>query len=266
MEVTRKRLFYDLEVSFCEGWFWRTSWNTKILPNQITKYPQIISVSWKWEGEEEVHNMDWGLNKQCDKNLVKKFVKIMDSADEIIGYNSKRFDTKWVRTRAIFHNIAMRHTYNEIDVLQWVKKYCNLPGGNTLAEACKYYDLPHKRDSGGADTWCGVVFRKEKEAMEQMLYYGDGDIISLEALFNKLEPYARPNLHYGVLRGGFKFSCPTCGSNKVFKNNTYTTAQGTISHYMRCENHSCKTFRRTYKINNKTYQDFLQWKTRNGIK
>ena len=264
--MKRKRLFYDLEVSFCEGWFWRTSWQTRILPNQITRYSQIISVSWRWEGEEKVHNMDWGLKKQCDKKLVEKFVKIMDSADEIIGYNSKKFDTRWLRTRAIYHGIPMRHTYNEIDVLSWVKKYCNLPAGNTLAEACKYFSLPHKRDSGGSETWSGVVFGKSREALDKMLYYGDGDIISLEALFNKLEPYARPNMHYGVLRGGHKFSCPTCGTNKVRLRHTYTTAAGTIQHYMSCQNKGCKTHETTYKVNNKTYMDFLDFRLRNGLK
>jgi uncharacterized protein YprB with RNaseH-like and TPR domain len=123
MNATRKRLFYDIETSFCEGAFWRTGWKQNIMPFQVFKYPQIISISYKWEGEDEVHNLDWGLKKQCDKAMVNKFVKIMNSADEIIGYNSKRFDTKWVRTRAIFHDIPMRHTYNEIDVLSWVKKY-----------------------------------------------------------------------------------------------------------------------------------------------
>jgi hypothetical protein len=266
MNATRKRLFYDIETSFCEGAFWRTGWKQNIMPFQVFKYPQIISISYKWEGEDEVHHLDWGLNKQCDKAMVKKFVKIMNSADEIIGYNSKRFDTKWVRTRAIFHDIPMRHTYNEIDVLSWVKKYTNQPTGNTLAAVCKYYNVPNKRDSGGFDTWIGVVLRKEQEALDHMHHYCDGDVISLEGLFNKLEPYARPNMHYGVKNGGFKFSCPTCGTNKVNKNNTYTTAQGTISHYMRCENHTCKTYRRTYKVNNKTYMNFLQWKTINGIK
>jgi len=266
MDVTRKRLFYDIETSFCEGAFWRTGWNQTISPFQVFKYPQIISISYKWEGEDKVQRLDWGLKKQCDKAMVATFVKIMDEADEVIGYNSKRFDTKWIRTRAIFHGVQMRHTYNEIDVLQWVKKYTNLPAGNTLAEACKYYDVPNKRDSGGFDTWVGVVMRKEKASLDAMHYYCDGDVISLEGLFNKLEPFVRPNMHYGILRGGHKFSCPTCGTNKVGLRKTYTTAQGTITNYMRCCNKACRAFQGTFKVSNKTYMDFLDWKKRAGIK
>jgi len=264
--ITRKRLFYDIEVSFCEGSFWRTGWNQTIMPHQLIKYPQIICISWKWEGEDEVHNLDWGLTKQCDKSLVEKFIKVMDSADEIIGYNSKRFDTKWVRTRAVFHDIPMRHTYNEIDVLSWVKKYLTLPAGNKLAEACRYFKLELKLDAGGMQTWYDVVLNKDKKALNHMLTYCDGDIKSLEGLFNKLEPYARPNMHYGVLRGGHKFSCPTCGTNQIRLRNTYATAAGTIQHYMSCQNKSCKTRETTYKVNNKTYMDYLQYKIINNIK
>ena len=77
MTITRKRLFYDIETSFCEGHFWRAGYNQNILPHQIMRYAQIISVSWKWEGEKEVHHLDWGLKKQCDKQLVKKFIKVL---------------------------------------------------------------------------------------------------------------------------------------------------------------------------------------------
>ena len=263
--MTRKRLFYDIEVSFCEGVFWRTGWNQTINPVQVTGYPKIICISYKWEGDDEVKNLEWD-KKQCDKALLKKFIKIMDEADEIIGYNSVRFDTKWVRTRAVFHDLDIRHTYNEIDVLKWVKKYLTLPAGNTLAEACKYYQLEHKRDSGGMQTWFDIVFKKCPKAMAHMVHYCNGDIISLEALFNKLERYARPNMHYGRLRGGHKFSCPTCGTNKVGLNKTYTTAAGTIQHYMVCNDRSCKTTGATYKVNNKVYMDWLQFKMVNGIK
>ncbi len=257
----RKRLFYDIETSFCEGHFWRSGYNQNILPHQIIKHAQIICISWKWEGEDKVHNAHWGLNKQCDKSLLKKFIKELDKADEIIAHNGDRFDIKWIRTRAVFHGLQMKHTYNSIDTLKWVKKYLRLPS-NTLAEVCKYYQLEAKRDAGGISTWTDIVFHKSKEALDRMIYYCDGDILSLEAVFNKLLPYARPNTHYGVLRGGEKFHCPECGKLPKW-NKTYTTAAGTIQHYMKCRDTKCNTY---FKVNNKTYQDYFKFKVLNGLK
>lgn len=259
--IKRKRLFYDIETSFCEGHFWRPGYNQTILPHQITKHAQIICISWKWEGEDEVYHLDWGLKKQCDKSLLKKFIKELDKADEIIAHNGDRFDIKWIRTRAAFHGLQMKHTYNSIDTLKWCKKYLNLPS-NKLAEVCKYFNLVNKIDAGGISTWVNVVYHKDRKALDHMLYYCDGDILSLEAVFNKLLPYTKPNLHYSVLRGGEKFQCPNCGKLPKW-NKTYTTAAGTVQHYMKCRDKECGTY---FKINNKTYQDYITYKIRNNIK
>lgn len=260
--MTKKRLFYDIETSFCEGWFWRPEWNTRIYPHQITKHAKIISIHWKWEGEDTIHNLDWGLKKQCDKKLLEKFIQEMDKADEIIHYNGKKFDTPWIRQRAMFHGIPFKHTYNEVDCYSLVKKYLKQLPDKSLAGVCKYFGLPNKLDAGGKDTWVNVIFNKDREALDHLLYYGDGDIVSLEAVFEKLRPYVAPNMHYAVKNGQQKFHCPNCGGLSNW-NKTYTTAQGTIQHYMRCRDRHCYTY---FKINNKTYQDYLQYKLINGIK
>ena len=259
--LIKNRLYYDIETSFCKGHFWRPGYNQRIGPEQITDYAKIISVHWKWEGDDKVYNLDWGLDKQCDKKLLKAFLKEMNKADEIITHNGKRFDTPWIRTRALYHGINMRHTYNEIDTYKLCKKYLNLPS-NSLKEVCKYYGLPAKIDAGGLDTWKNVVFKKDKDALKYLLYYGDGDIISLEAVFNKIKNYVAPNMQYAVLKGGSKYECPECGKLGRLRK-TYSTTQGTIQHYMSCRDEKCLT---SFRVNNKTYMDFIQYKITNNIK
>ncbi len=259
--LSKKRLFYDIETSFCKGHFWRPGYDQRIGPEQITDYAKIISIHWKWEGEDEVHNLDWGLNEQCDKNMLKKFIKVLNKADEVITHNGKRFDTPWIRTRCLYHRIPMRHTYNEIDTFKLCKKYLNLPS-YSLKEVCKYYSLPAKKDAGGLQTWVDVIYKKDPKALEHMLYYGDGDITSLEAVFNKIKNYIKPNMQYAVLRGGEKFECPECGKLGRLRK-TYTTAAGTPQHYMSCSQKNCVT---SFKVNNKTLMDYLNYKMRNGIK
>lgn len=262
MSIKRKRLFYDIETSFCQGHFWRPGFNQTILPHQITDYAKIISIHWKWEGKDKIHNLNWGIDKQCDKKMLEKFIKEMDKADEIVTHNGKRFDTPWIRTRCLYHGIPMKHTYNEIDTYKLCKKYLNLPN-NSLKEVCKYYGLPAKVDAGGIQTWIDVIYKKDKKALKHLLYYGDGDIISLEAVFQKLNSYVAHNLNYATLRGGEKFHCPECGTLSTH-NKFYTTAAGTLMHYMRCNNYpDCG---KIFKINNKTYQDWLKYKMMNGIR
>jgi hypothetical protein len=260
MSISKKRLFYDIETSFCKGHFWRPGYNQRIGPEQITDYAKIISIHWKYEGDSTVKNLDWGLKKQCDKKMLEVFIPIMNEADEIITHNGKRFDTPWIRTRALFHGLPMRHTYNEVDTYKLCKKYLNLPS-NSLKEVCKYYGLQAKVDAGGLQTWINVIYKKDAEALKHMLFYGDGDINSLEAVFNKIKNYVNPNMQYSVLRGGDKFTCPECGGLGRLRK-TYSTAAGTIQHYMSCRNNECLP---SFKINNKTYMDYLQFKMINNI-
>ena len=107
-------------------------------------------------------------------------------------------------------------------------------------------------------TWLDVVFNKDKESMDKMLFYCDGDIVALRSLFYKLKPWVNPSFHYGVHKGGKKFSCPECGSTKIQYNKQYTTKAGTIKHYVKC---SCCS--KPYQINNKQYMDYLQFKMMN---
>lgn len=94
--MKRKRLFYDIETSFNIIADFSCGYNKIIRPNQIIKERQIICISYKWEDEYEVHSLDWG-KRQCDKALLKKFVKVIGEADELVAHNGDRFDIKWIK-------------------------------------------------------------------------------------------------------------------------------------------------------------------------
>jgi len=259
--MKRNRLFYDLETSFCQGHFWRPGWNQTINPHQITRHAQIISVHWKWEGSDKVQNAHWGLKKQCDKKLLEKFIPELEKADEVITHNGKKFDTPWLRTRALYHGLEFPHSVKEIDTYKLAKKYLNLPS-YSLKEICNYYDLEAKKDAGGIQTWIDVVYNKDRKALNHLLYYGDGDISSLEAVYQKFRPYIRPSTHFAVKGGNEKFNCPECGSLGTYSKK-HVTASGTVQHYLRCSDRDkCNT---NYKVSNKTYQDYLQHKIENNI-
>jgi len=256
--MTRKRLFYDLETSMLVTWAWRTG-KQYVGANQILEHNKIISAHWKWEGEDKVHHIDWGLNKQCDKKIVETLIKEFDKADEIVAHNGDRFDIKWVKSRAIYHGLEMRSNYRSIDTLKLAKSNLNLPS-YSLKELCKYYGLPQKIDAGGIETWQKIQFEKDQEALDHLLFYGDGDIISLEAVFQKLRPYVKLKSNYATLYGNENFFCPEC-SALPYWNKTYTTLAGTLKHYMKCKR--CNT---TFNINNSSYQKYFQYKVMNGIK
>lgn len=260
MKNTKKRLFYDIETSFCEGTFWRPGYNLSIHPNQILKHGQIICISWKWEGVDEIHHLDWGIEKQCDKALLKTFIKELNKADEIVAHNGNRFDIKWIRARAAFHNLDMKPFYRMIDTLKMTKQLFALPSFK-LAEIAKYFGLTSKLDPGGLQTWIDIVIHKDQEALDRMIWYCDGDITTLEEVFIKVRRYSKNSSNFAVLSGEGKFMCPECGNLSKW-NKTYTTAAGTIKHNMKCRDKVCGQY---FQINNKSYQDYLTYKMLNSL-
>ena len=61
--------------------------------------PKIITVSWKWLGDETIHYLKWDKN-HSDEQLMKDFLVEYNKADMVIGYNNDRFDNRFINSIA----------------------------------------------------------------------------------------------------------------------------------------------------------------------
>lgn len=259
MITKRKRLFFDIETSFNIGFFWRSGYKLNIGPENIIEERKIICVSYKWEGKDKVETLVWDEN-QDDKKLLKKFLKVLNKADEIVAHNGDRFDVKWLRTRCLYHNLPMFPKYQSIDTLKSARSLFNF-NSNKLDYIAKYLGVGSKTDHEGIGLWKKVILEKDPDALNRMVEYCENDVVILEKVFEKLNSYMKPSLHYGTLSGYDKYSCPECASTKIWLSKTYTTSMGTVRRNMKCGECAKK-----FTISNKTYQDFLLYKTKNNIK
>ena len=257
MSITRKRMYFDIETSPNIGIFWRSGYNMTVTPDSIIQERAIICVCWKWEGEDEIHSLRWDKN-HSDKKLLKKFIKELEKSSEAIAHNGDRFDLKWLRTRALFHGVNMNHTYDTIDTLKLAKSgfYFN---SNKLDYIAKFLGVGAKMSTGGLDLWKKVCLENCEESLNHMVEYCKMDVQVLEAVHQKLNPYTKGKVNYAVLKGGEKFECLECGKLGQYKQ-MRTTLHGTIKHVMQCSDR--KHCRKTWTINNKTYQEYLKFKAR----
>lgn len=255
----RKRLFYDIETSFNVGIFWRTGYNLTINPGDIIHERAIICICYKWEGEDEIHSLTWS-KSQCDKAMLKEFIKVMAQADEIVAHNGDKFDLKWVRTRALFHGIDVMPNVKTIDTLKWAKKYFNF-NSNKLDYIAKLLKVGAKMDTGGLDLWKDIVFRKDQQALDKMVAYCKMDVEVLEAVFNKLNSYAIPQHNYAVQHGGEKYECPECGSTNYAYNKKVVTAAGTVHHWLKCK--ECKKHNKINHLVFTKYQEYIYKRKKN---
>lgn len=257
--MIRKRLFYDIETSYYIVKAWSPGYGKNIHPGDIIKYPAVICVSYKWEGDEKVHRITWDKN-QDDKKLIEQFANVMGRANQIVAHNGDRFDLKWLRMRAIFHGIEMNSKYETIDTLKIAKAQFRFHS-NKLDELGKFLGVGEKIKTD-MELWDKIILHKDSEALEQMGNYCDQDVLLLEKVYDKLKPYAKPQFNYGKLYQDENWGCPECGNLKVHVSRCNTTAMGVRRYQLRCKTGPCLT---NYTVSYLTYRKMNEWRFKNGL-
>lgn len=181
----KKKLFFDIEVSPNIVLSWRVG-NDITLPHDcIVQERAIICIGYKWEGENKVSALQW--NKGCDKEMLIKFAKIIDSADEVVTQNGDSFDIKWLRARCLFHRIPVSPKFNSIDTLKMAKSGFNF-NSNKLDYMGKFLGFGGKIKTD-PDLWKNIVLTGDKKALADMVTYCKMDVQRLEEIYHALQPY-----------------------------------------------------------------------------
>ncbi len=236
-----RRLIFDIETSPCLGWFWRPSHQTSIGYHQILEQAKIICICYKWQGQDKIYSLKWD-SKQNDKAMVKKFIQIMSKADEVIGHNCDKFDTKWIRTRAIYHRLNMPPDYKSIDTLKESRKGFNFPS-NRLDAICKYLGIGEKIKTT-EQLWMDIWRKKSAKAMNEMVKYCKMDVLILEEYFKILNEYIKPKIRISNNRA----ECPDCGGSHMIIRGYVHTLSGTTNVKLQCQD--CRKY---HNIPHKTY-------------
>ncbi len=181
----KRKLFFDIETSPNVVFSWRIGNKINLSPDNILNERAIICICYKWSDDETVYSLQW--NKGDDKEMLKKFAKIIDSADEVIGQNSDRFDIKWLRTRCILHNIPISVKFNSLDTLKMARAGFNF-NSNKLNYMGQYLGLGEKLHTG-YDLWKDIILKNDKKAMSDMVDYCKQDVVLLEQVYNRLQEY-----------------------------------------------------------------------------
>lgn len=242
-----KILVYDLETSLVLA---KVFWAGKQFVNakQLMTEPNIISVSYKWLGSDKVHSLSW--NNGDDKELVKKFLKIYNQADMVIGINNNNFDNRWMVARAMKYNLYVNTYIKSFDVQRKLKSLARLPG-YSMAYISEYFNVIQKQSHEGIIMWEKIQWgtkKEKKEYLQKMIDYNIGDIITTEELYYRLRRYMPNELHIGQFESSDKHTCPTCGGKNLKVLNKTTTRIGNIQVIMQCKND--KT---TFKISNSNF-------------
>jgi uncharacterized protein YprB with RNaseH-like and TPR domain len=226
-----KRLFFDIETSPNIVFSWNIGYDIRLSHDNILKERAIICICYKFEGESKVHHLTW--DKGDDKEMLKKFASIMDSADEIVGHNSDKFDIKWVRTRCIYHGISIIPDIKSIDTLKASRGKFKF-NSNKLDYLGQFLGVGQKLETGGFDLWKKIVLENDVKAMNKMVKYCKQDVLLLEKVFKKLNPYIPVKTNCAVMFNRPVIHCPECLSESTVINKYRISATGTRAVTMHC--------------------------------
>jgi|GEM_PF-445223 len=227
-----KRLFFDIETSPNIVASWRVGYNLQIGPDNILQERAIICICYKWANESKVHSLTW--NRGDDKQMIIDFVEIMNSADEIIGHNSDKFDVKWVKTRALIHGIDHLPSYQTVDTLKLARSNY-LFNSNKLDYIGQVLGVGKKMDAGGFKTWKSIFIDHDEKALDKMVKYCKIDVIRLQQIYDKMNPHTKHKTHVAVALGKSNLDCPNCGSNNVLEQGFRYLATGTKRRKKQCK-------------------------------
>ena len=251
----RRVMTYDIETSRVRADVWGTG-KTYITHVQLKSHTTIISIAWKWLGEDKVNHVKWDKD-HCDKKLMTKFLKEYNKADMVIGQNNNSFDNKLIATRAAYHRLFVNRFVKSFDIYRQAKSVFRLQS-YSMAFMARYFGLTLKQSHEGLHMWDMIEHgnkSQQKEYLKKMVDYNIGDIITTEELYLTLLPYLKPVMNTGVQLGNPKWSCPETGSLDVELKSTTWTPAGTVQRIMYCSNSDIQ-----YKISNVNYMNFLQRK------
>lgn len=184
----KKRLFFDIEVSPNIVLSWSVGYELDIPHDNIIQERAIICICWKWEGDDKINSLQW--NKGCDKELLQKFAKVLDSADEVVTQNGDAFDIKWVRTRCIYHRIPLSAKFNSYDTLKMAKVSFRF-NSNRLDYMGKFLGIGGKIKTE-PDLWKNILMNGDKKSLNDMITYCKMDVQRLEEVFQQLKEYTPP--------------------------------------------------------------------------
>ena len=213
IEMKAKIVTFDIENFANLLWSWQVyggqrGWNAieVLVPWRVIcfgakwlhKKAEVFSVTDYQEYEPFVtHNRDGSilLNPIDDHDLMVEMRNILDEADIVVGWNSKRFDVKKVQSRMIALGIAPPSPFKQVDVMQEKKKVA-ASNSNKLDDTGEEWGTGRKLTHQGWKLWRDCMEGDEK-AWKKMLRYCAQDVNLTERNYLHLRPWmaTHPNLN-----------------------------------------------------------------------
>lgn len=219
-----KTLILDVETHPTSGYVWQL-FDANLSLNQIIEPGGIMSWAAKWYGDDEV----WysSINMTTKRNMLKEIWKMLDEADEVVGWNSNSFDLKLLNAAFAVAGMGPPSPYKKVDLMRTVKSQMKFIS-NKLDFVSGQFGVGHKLEHEGFDLWVKCM-NKDQEAWARFEDYNVQDVLLTERMYDKLRGWITSGINRSTVAQGFV--CHNCGSSHLQSRGTAITTTMTYRRY-----------------------------------
>lgn len=244
-------ILWDIETSHNVVAVFRLLNFEMISPENLLTERAIICASWKELGASAVHSVSvlddpklYAKDPHNDRYVCQKLHEMMADADVLVAHNGNSYDTKFTETRMLANGLPPLPPIPQLDTLELAKKRF-LFNSNKLDYLGRLLNVGRKKPTT-TGLWLRIL-QGEQKAIREMLAYNKQDVLLLERVFKKLQPYMSNHVHRQLFGGSGE--CPRCGSTRVQARGLHRATTRTYQRYC-CQ--SCGGWFRELKANRQT--------------
>lgn len=175
--------YLDIEASgLSANQAWMLSWAIKPSDSDTVIYKSVTP--------EEIMPKIGKINRSYDFRITQALVEEMKNYDGLVTYYGTGFDLKFIRTRSMKYHLPFPRfgDIGHIDLYYITRNRMSL-NRNSLSQATQFLEITGKThlDFG----YWGLASMGDRESMKELIKHNVADVVILEGLHKRLEPYAK---------------------------------------------------------------------------
>lgn len=240
-------LLWDVENSHNLAAVFQLKHNDYINAENIVQERFMVCASWKELGKPKVHAVSllddpklFAKEPTNDRHVVTTLHKVLSEADVLVAHNGDEFDTKMTKGRMLVQGLPPLPPILSIDTLKTARKQFLL-NANNLNYLGTLLGVGSKKPTKSG-LWLRVL-QGDRKAIKEMVEYNKQDVLLLERVFEKLQPFIPDHINRQLFAPGTT-GCPRCGSLKVQSRGVHRALTST---YQRFQCQTCAGWYRDRK-------------------
>lgn len=220
-----RTLLFDIECAPLKAYAYGI-YDQNISIENIIEQPRIIAFSAKWLGKKGVKF--YSEYHHSREEMLQALYDLLDEADVVVGWNSKRFDVKWVNWELEVEGFGKPAPFKQIDIMAEAKRNFRMVSAKLDYVAHRLLD-EGKHEYNMMKMWRIVDDPETDEAARKkewnaMKRYAIRDTALLEPLFERLRPWIK--MPHPVVESSEEALCHSCGSGNLIRKGYSLTLTG----------------------------------------